>query len=131
MRDLSIATNSVPPPPPESASACDLLIARINLHGRDNGYAVRKQGASKLTNKDGSKGDDAKRYIVCHKSGQHKDTHTYMDGEDGAGGPKRKGKNGTEASIVSRKTGCPFKLYCSPDESGAWSWKRKKQSPTA
>lgn len=119
---------AIPPPPLSVAESYDALISKVNSHGVTHGYAVRKFGTNKHTNPDGTKGAYRNGYIVCDRQGKHSDSHAYMNAASGAGGRKRKGKDNQPAMFFSRRTNCKFKLYCSPDVNGTWTWDTKLSS---
>jgi hypothetical protein len=112
--------SSIPPPPQIDSPDLDTLVARINYHGAEHGYAVRKCQSRYKEGPNGVKVCE-RTYLVCDKSGKHRDTHAYMDVQKGGEGRKRRTKDGTPLPAATKRINCPFKLYARAVE-GVWKW---------
>ncbi|KAJ9100713.1 hypothetical protein QFC20_005406 [Naganishia adeliensis] len=117
----SVPDDSIIPPPPQiDSNDLDTLVARINFHGAEHGYAVRKCQSRYKEGPNGMKVCE-RTYLVCDKSGKHRDTHAYMDVEKGGEGRKRRTKDGTPLPAATKRINCPFKLYARAVD-GVWKW---------
>ncbi|KAJ9098485.1 hypothetical protein QFC19_006352 [Naganishia cerealis] len=111
---------TIPPPPPIEAHDLETLVARINFHGAEHGYAVRKCQSRYKEGPNGTKVCE-RTYLVCDKSGKHRDTHGYMNVQKGGEGRKRRTKDGAPLPAATKRIDCPFKLYARAVD-GVWKW---------
>ncbi|KAG7562134.1 hypothetical protein FFLO_02416 [Filobasidium floriforme] len=92
-------------PPISPTFTLTALIDAVNLHGKQNGYAVRKGSTAK-----DRKGEVAYVYLVCPYSGVYKPSHAYLTEI----GPM------TNRRPTTKRRGCEFKLYAKLSK-GMWS----------